>query len=170
MQKIVLSQNTLGVVIDRLRKVTSGIYSYFKEEDVNPLRFKSWSDPIMQDCTACAKITPHCFIKRNYSFLDVKLGDPGFPLIHMAFNAEYATVFVEGDVFYFKGNTIIVNNTSGTHIKIRECLNIVTKITCHKKRRDLDEYDLFTIQERKDYAEASAREWERIMEEDMVFF
>ena len=168
MQKIVLSQKTLGVIVDRLRKVTSGIYHFTEREDVNPLRCITWGKAFPEECTTCADVKPHWLLKSPEELTNRSPGDLGFPLIHMAFDAESATYFVEGDVFYFKGNTIIVNNTHGTNIKIRDCRNVVTKITCLKKFKDLNDHELSAIQERKDFAIESYQRNLEMMEMDMM--
>lgn len=167
MQKIVLTQKTLGTIIDRLRNVTSGFYRFYETTDVNPLRCRTWGEPILSDRTAYAGITVHHVLKDRFSGFEEKFGKPGYPLIHFAFDAECGYYFSEGDTFFFKGNMVIVNSTHKTDVKIRKCQNIVTKIVCRKRSKDLTSEELEVIRNNKDIAELSVQAWEEHMSDEL---
>lgn len=166
MKKVILTKRTMGVVIDRLRNVTSGIYRIDSKKDTKPLRCKIWDDFIMVNKTACAEISPH-WMMNNRNWDGKTPDDPGFPLIFMAIDAEHFQTFEVGNVFYFKGNSVIINNTSDLDLRIWKCRNIVKKITCIKRFKDLNMEEIISIQKQKEWAEESAREFERIVEMDM---
>jgi Zn-finger protein len=162
MQKIILTEKTVGTIIDRLRKLTSGFYNLSDAKNVNPLRCKSWKDSGLGDRAACADITVHWMFKETKHPIvsGRKKNEAGFPLIHMAFDAECAMCFSYGDVFYFKGNKIIINQTAGAMIDCQECTNIVTKIVVTKYLKNMTADDFDFVQQGKCQAEMSAQAWQ----------
>ena len=167
MQKIILTEKTMGVVIDRLRKVTSGFYNIVDAKNVHPLRCKSWQDSGLADRTACADIKVHWMFRdvKHPIVSDRKKNEPGFPMIHMAFDAECAMCFSYGDVFYFKGNQIIINQTAGSMINCEECRNIVTKIVVTKYLKNMTSNDFDFVQQEKLQAEMSAQAWQEMADD-----
>lgn len=167
MQKIILTERTLGTVIDRLRKLTAGFYVVSDAHNIHPLRCKSWRDSGLGDRTACADITVHWMFKdTKHPIISGRRKDKvGFPLIHMAFDAECAMCFGFGDVFYFKGNTVLINQTAGSMIECCEVGNIATKIVVKKWHKNMTSADMDFVEHGKQCAEHSVQMWNEMVDE-----
>ncbi len=171
MQKIILTEKTLGVIIDRLRKLTSGYYDFLNAQDVHPLKCKSWKSSGLSDRAQCAKITVHWIFKDEEHPVAIgKKDKPGCSMIHMAFDAECAAAFGYGDEFYFKGNTLIINQTAGSWVKCMKAKNYLTKIVCKKRLKHLSTEELKHIQLAKEEAKRSKELWLETMENDESFW
>lgn len=170
MKRIVLNYNTLKTIMRRLRKITSGFYTLHQVQDVNPLTCYDWGESFPTERTAMADISKHSLIDDQLGRHSKDKNAKGFPIIHMAIDAECGEGFCIGDVFFFDEddeNTVIINQKHGSFVKSMDAQNVVIKLTAIKRWHQLTEAEKKEIQAMKRFAEESLEVWRRLDDKEM---
>ena len=102
MEKIVLTEKTLGLIKDRLSKFMKTPILEQNQFDQKPLKVKGWGE-FQNQIYLSGKVTIHPFFKKDKN---------ENVMIHVRYNKTDAGCYYKGDVFYFKGNVIIVEPKS----------------------------------------------------------
>jgi len=137
MQKIILTEKTVGTVMDRLGKIVSSPFRTTHDWDRNPLKKSAFKqERYRNDVFREAKVTKHWMSKDKRRKKQL--------LIHIDFlDGMHMNAFEEGDIFYFFG---------GNKLIIRRLNDVIAKTLDHNHvayiilREDISESDLVNFE------------------------
>lgn len=144
MQKIILSDKTLGLLIGRLKNFFAGdVVENEYDDTLSPTKVAKLPFNFLTDHWWIAMVTRHWMMNDT---LRVRKGEPR-PMIHVSHTADCATFFKEGDEFYFFGNrNIVVRRVNSSTVWDAEGNNIptVSRFVLVRSRRKLhrNEFDI----------------------------
>ncbi len=142
MQKIVLSQATLGLLIGRLKNFFAGdVIENEYDDTLSPAKVAKLPFNFTADSWSIAMVTRHWMMNDT---LRVRKGRPR-PMIHVSHSEDCATFFKEGDEFYFFGNRNIVVrrvNSSTKWDEAGENIPTISRFMLNRSRHKLYSYEL----------------------------
>ena len=161
MQKIELTPKTVGKIIDRLQKMTQGLFTSCFFYDQKPLRGRN--NVYGPDLRGMAKVSVHSASKEILVPEKHKT-----PLIHLFISQVKMNYYTFGDVFYFKGNQVIIDRKGQYDVNsaVFDNFRHVEKITFVKSKKQMSEEDegligLLSYQDQLSYQ----TQWEDLEEE-----
>lgn len=147
MQKIELTPNTLGTVMDRLQRATSGKFSWEWHNNQKPLQVKKKD---YQRSVAEAKVSIHLNYQGEEKLNPIKHKTC---LLHLFVSATSAMYYTFGDVFYFKGKQVIIDR------KGQYDINCITKSTTY---RSVEVISIITYKNHLSYSDKNQAAKERL--------
>lgn len=165
MQKIVLSQATLGLLIGRLKNFFAGDVTENRYDDtLSPAKVaKLPFNYLTNDWWSIAMVTRHWMMNDTSR---VRKGEPR-PMIHVSHTVAWATFFKEGDEFYFFGNRNIVVrrvNSSTEWDAAGKNIPTISRFMLNRSRHKLYSYELGI---KNDNLEA-VHQWNEMIHGDVV--
>jgi hypothetical protein len=159
MQKIELTPATIGIIKDRLQKATAGQFLWGHEKNQSPQKVKK---PIYEKLEAEGDVTLH------WSFRNLKKGEVPkkykTSLLHLFVTATCQNYYSFGDIFYFKGNVILIDRRGQYDINcsaFRGVFRSVERIVIVKSARRLTSADKNKAAEQRHFAEIEKADYER---------
>lgn len=154
MKKIELNQETIGLIMDRLQKAVAGKFRWGREYDQKPLQIKKFE---CGKICAIGKITKHRDLEERKPLVKHKSC-----LLHIFVNKAAQMYYSFGDVFYFKGNQILIDrkgqydilSSTSKHYRHVECISVI------KFAHELDNLDKAEAQKKYANAEKDAKDYE----------
>ena len=174
MQKIVLNPETLGLLIDRIRRRTSCIFDLYHGQDSAPLHYVNWqTDNVCHIGKHCAQaeVRVHPFWKEQNTVFNFSryAGKFGHPMIHIKLDAENALYFVWGDEFIFIGNNcVIIDQKVGLSVDNEKASNLLVKIVRVKQAKSISDRELCEIEASKTQCELAYDAWAKELERDFL--
>lgn len=162
MQKVVLSQATLGLLIGRLKNFFAGdVVENEYDNTLSPTKVAKLPFNFLKDRWWIAMVKRHWMMNDK---LRVSDGAPR-PMIHVSHAVDCATFFKEGDEFYFFGNrNIVVRRVNSSTVWDVKGNNIptISRFVLTRSRHKISSHEIGI----KNQDLEDAHQWNLMVEED----